>query len=164
MYEIKSLREAMGEDSTHTTGSTSGPFRGVPPRLAESTGTGAQINKEQYTSNYMTQAVTQEDIFKIANPFRKKMQLSNNNLHSILKKPAILNVPLPHVHDSNIQSHSKSKSTTVALVHEPSRSKTSPTTPSLPPSPAIRIEVTDSPPLSPTFTLNEAVTAESTDF
>lgn len=161
MFEIKTLREATGEESPYTMGSTSEPFRGTPTRLATSTGILPQIKKEQYTSDNMTQAVSfQNEIFKKANPFRKKMELPNNTLHSILKKPVILNVPLPHKQ----QSHSKANTTTVALVHEPSRSKTSHTTHSLPPSPAIRIEVTDSPPLSSTLTLNEAVTAESTDF
>jgi hypothetical protein len=159
-FEIKTTREAMGQESSYTTGTTSGPFRGTPQGLAASTGTLAQMMREQQTSD-KTQAVTSQDArFKRPNPFREKMELPNNNLHSILKKPAILNVPLPHVDNSKEQSHSKTN-TIVAQVHQLSSSKrlSSP-----PPSPAITIEVTDSPPLSSTVVINEAVTAESTDF
>ncbi|KDR14013.1 hypothetical protein L798_11672 [Zootermopsis nevadensis] len=113
----------------------------------------------------MTQAASsQGEIFKTANPFRVKMELPTNNLHSILKKPVILNDPLPYAKNSKQQSLSKTNITTVATVHEPIRNKMSQATPRYSPSPPIRFEVTGSPPLSSTVVLNEAVTAESTDF
>ncbi|XP_021930255.1 uncharacterized protein LOC110834913 isoform X2 [Zootermopsis nevadensis] len=163
-FETKTLREAIGEESTYTAGSSSGPFRGASPRPADSTATFAQTKKEQCTGDMTQAASSQGEIFKTANPFRVKMELPTNNLHSILKKPVILNDPLPYAKNSKQQSLSKTNITTVATVHEPIRNKMSQATPRYSPSPPIRFEVTGSPPLSSTVVLNEAVTAESTDF
>lgn len=166
-FEIKTLREAMGQEPSHATGTAPSQFLGAPSNLDASSGALPPTKKEEYPSVHYakcnkTQPMTSQGaIFKNVNPFREKMQLPNNNLQSILKKPAILKVPLPRMGKCDEQVHSQTASVTVAQVHELKRSERDH---SMPPSPEIIIEVTDSPPLSTTLILNEVVTAESTDF
>jgi hypothetical protein len=166
-FEIKTLREAMGQESSYTTGTAPSEFLRAPSKLDPSRGALPPIKKEQYPSVHYakgnnTQPMTSQDaIFKSVNPFREKMKLPNNNLQSILKKPAILKVPLPRVEKCDQQLHSRATAVTVAQVHEPKNSETDHGTSY---SREISIEVTDSPLRSTTVVLNEAVTAESTDF
>jgi hypothetical protein len=166
-FEIKTLREAMGQEPSHAAGTASSQFLGAPSKLDISSGARYSKKKEEYPSVHYakcntTQPMTaQGAILKNVNPFREKMELPNNNLQSILKKPAILKVPLPRMGKCDEQVHSQTAPVTVAQVHEPNRSERDH---SMPSSPEIIIEVTDSPPLSTTLVLKEVVTAESTDF
>lgn len=160
-FEIKTLREAMGQEPSHATGAASNQFLGAPSKLDASTGALPPTKKEEYPSVHyakcnQTQPITAHGaIFKNANSFRERMELPNNNLQSLLK------VPLPRMRKCDQQAHSQTAPVTVAQVHEPKRSERDH---SMPSSPEIIIEVTDSPPLPTTLVLNEVVTAESTDF
>lgn len=165
--EIETLREAMGQESSYATGTASSQLLGAPSKLDASSGALPPTKKEEYPSvhnakcNTMQPMTSQGAIFKNVNPFREKMELPNNNPQSILKKPAILKVPLPRMGKCDEQLLSQTAPVTVAQVHEPNRSERDHR---MPPSPEIIIEMTDSPPPSTTLVLNEVVTAESTDF
>jgi hypothetical protein len=162
-FEIKTLREAMGQEPSYATGTGPSQFLGAPSRLDASSGALPPTKKEEYPSvhytksNKMQPMTSQGAIFKNVNPFREKMELPNNNLQSILKKPPIL----PRVGKYDEQLLSEAATETVAQVHESNRSERDH---SMPSSPEIIIEVRDSPPLSTSLVLNEVVTAESTDF
>jgi hypothetical protein len=169
-FEIKTLHEAMGQESSYATRSASGPVLGAPPKLAASTGALAQTKKEecktdQYVQGNKTQPMTLHDAtFKTVNQFRQKMELPNHNLQSILKKPTTLKAPLSHVENQKEQSQSETRTVTVAEVYEPPTSKTNHKTPRMPDSGAIRINMKKSPPPCSTVVLEEDIISESTDF
>lgn len=89
------------------------------------------------------------------------MELPNDSFQSILKKPIILEVPLPRVEKRNEKLHLQVANVTIAQVHELNRSERNHSKPS---SPEMTAEVVDGRPLSTSFVLNEVVSAESTDF
>jgi hypothetical protein len=132
--EIQTLREGMGQEPST-----------APSKLDASSGA------LHYVKSNKTKPMTSEGAtFKNINTFREKMELPQHSAQSILKKPAIMKIPLPRVEKCEEQLHSQ----VIAQVHERS-------TPS---SPEITIDVIDSRPPPATFVLNEVVTAESTDF
>jgi hypothetical protein len=136
--EIKALREGMDRE----------PSTALPKLDASSGGL-------HYVKSNKTKPTASEGAkLKNVNTFREKMELPNDTVQSILKKPAIMNVPLPSVEKCDEQSGSQAATTTIVQVHEHSA----------PSSPKITTDVIDSCPKSEIFVLNEVVTAESTDF
>ena len=162
-YEIKVLKEAMGEESSYRTAPTPRPF--VPTHTKLPLSPGVPKDRQEQTSVPFTPPTPPQDnnIFITDNPFRKKMTLPPVNLHSILKNPAISGVPLPSAETSDEQSHPKTNIVTATEVHKPSTSRTILTPPSTSSSPKIVIDVTDAPHPFSTLVLNEDITNESTD-
>ena len=156
-HEIKMLREAMGPDSSYRAATTPNTY--VPTQLKLPAQAGTPRKKEEHTSAHFMQPVpSQDNIFNNVNPFREKMTLPQQNIHSILKKPAILDTPLPSAENCE-QSQLKTNTVTVAEVHKPSTSRKIHTHLSMPPRP----DVPDAPHSPPALILTEGITDESTD-
>lgn len=162
-YEINTLKEAMGEESSYGTAPTPRPF--VPTQLKLPLSSGVPKDRQEQTSVPITPQTPPQDnnIFITDHPFRKKMTLPQVHVHPILKNRAILGVPLPSAETSDEQSHPKTNTVTATEVHKPSTSRTIPTPPSTSSRPKIVIDVTDALNPSHTLVLNEDITNESTD-
>jgi hypothetical protein len=164
--EIKALREGMDREPSYATGTTSSKFLGAPSQL-DASGALLSRRKEEYPSvHYVKGNKTQPTASQVAmlknfNPFREKMELPDDSVQKILKKPAIMKVPLPRVEKCDGQSHPQGATMAVAQVHQLGMGERNHSTRS---SPEIATDVTDSCPPSSAFVLNEVVTAESTDF
>lgn len=152
----------MGEESSHRTVTTPPVFTPTQPKLPAPKGAPKEREANTYV-HFKQQTPSQDNLFNTVNPFRINVTLPQQPLHSVLKKTAILDIPLPSAETCDEQSHPKTNTVTAADVHKPGTSRTSHTPPSMPSSPEITIDMTDDPHPSSTLILTEGITGESTD-
>lgn len=147
-HEIEVIRLAMGRDSSGpsseiTTNHVQNPStkldRGVPPLIPQNSR---------------------------PNLFRKKVELPITvpaSEQTTKKKPMALKVS-SSLANKTVEPTHKTKDNLNSETQTEKGTETQKNQHSLPPSPGIKIDVSHSPPLSPTVVLTEVVTAESTDF
>ena len=144
--EFKRLDEEMNKESTAQA------F--IPKQQKQPASSGTQTQTEKRKSIHFAQPQpSQNHIFNNVNPFRQKMTLPQQNLHS----------PLPSTKTCDEQSQPNTNIVTPAQVHKPNTSRTAHTLPSMFTIPEDRTDMTDTPCPSPTVILKGNFMDESTD-
>jgi hypothetical protein len=138
--EFEMLNEEMDNKSKAQPSKPAQPKQSAPSETPK--------KPEHKNVNFPKTTQSQNHIFNTNNPFRHKTYR-----HS----------PLPSTETCDEQSQPNTNIVTHAQVHRSNTSRTTHTPPNMSTNPDSRIDVTDNPPLSPTLTLTEDITVESTD-
>lgn len=139
--EFKKLYEEMDKESRAR------PFTSTHPKQPASREPPTKPEKHR-SVNFLQSTSSQDYVFNNANPFRNKM-----NPHT----------PLPSTKTCDEQPQPNTNIVTRAQVYEPNTGRKTHTPPTMSTSPESRTDVPDNPSTSPTLTLTDDITVESTD-